>query len=389
MIGRHGRRRDNNSPVCEVNYHKMTLEYFPLPGTPIELLDTPALVIDLDVVESNIRKLQKWADKNRVSVRPHAKTHKSPYFAKKQIDAGAIGICAAKVSEAEVLVNGGVSEVMIPNEIVGERKIARLMSLARHARMIVAVDSADNVRELSAAAIEFGAELGVIIEVDVGQARCGVEAGPAVVRLAKVIAKSPGLRFDGLMGYEGHLVATRDYEVRKTETQKAMEKLVGSADAVRKAGIPVKIVSAAGTGTYNITGAIKGITELQCGSYIFMDGDYLQVFKDFEPALNVLANVISRPVPDRAITDAGLKSISTDRGVPQVVGLTGATVVGLSEEHGKLKVEGAATRLKVGDRVRFLPMHGDTTINLHTHYFGIRKGKLEAVIPIEGRGKIR
>lgn len=367
----------------------MTLEYFPLPGTPVDELDTPALIVDLDVAESNIRKLQSWADRHEVAVRPHAKTHKSPYWARKQLDAGAIGLCAAKVSEAEVLVNGGVPEVMVPNQIVGQRKIARLMSLARHARVIVAVDSADNVKDLSDAAVAFGAELGVIIEVDIGMHRCGVEPGPATVKLARVIAKSPGLRFDGLMGYEGHLVANRDYEVRKTETIKAMEKLVGTAEAVRKAGIAVKLVSAAGTGTYNITGLVKGITELQCGSYIFMDGDYVQVLTDFKPALNVLSMVISRPAPDRAVTDAGLKSISTDRGLPAVVGLKGATVAGLSEEHGRLKIGGEAAKLRVGDKVRLLPMHGDTTINLHTHYFGVRDGRLEAVIPIEGRGKIR
>lgn len=367
----------------------MTLEYFPTPGTPVAELDTPALVIDLDVAESNIRKLQMWANAHKVAVRPHSKTHKSPYWARKQIEAGAIGICAAKVSEAEVLVNGGVPEVMVPNQVIGPRKISRLMSLARRARIIVAVDAAENVKELSAAATAFGAEVGVIIEVNVGMDRCGVEPGAATVKLAKLIAKSPGLRFDGLMGYEGHLVANRDYEVRKTETIKAMGKLVGAAEEVRKAGVPVKVVSAAGTGTYNITGTVKGITELQCGSYIFMDGDYRQVLQDFDSALNVLATVISRPTPDRAITDAGLKSISTDRGLPAVVGVKGATVASLSEEHGRMKVEGPAAALKVGDRVRFLPMHGDTTINLHTHYFGIRDGKLEAIIPIEGRGKIR
>jgi len=367
----------------------LTLEYFPLPGTPVEELDTPVIIVDLDVVGSNISKMQKWADRHKVAVRPHSKTHKSPYFARIQLEAGAIGLCAAKVSEAEVLVNGGVPEVMVPNQVIGERKIARLMSLARHARIIVAVDDAANVKDLSDGATAFGAEVGVIIEVDIGMHRCGVERGPQVVKLAKLIAKSPGLRFDGIMGYEGHVVANRDYEVRKTETLKAMERLTGAADDIRKAGLPVRIVSAAGTGTYNITGGVKGITELQPGSYIFMDGDYLQVFQDFSSALNVLATVISRPAPDRAVTDAGLKSISTDRGLPQVVGVPGATVTGLSEEHGRMKVEGAATKLKVGDRVRFLPMHGDTTINLHTHYFGVRDGRLEAVIPIEGRGKIR
>ncbi|MEX0763064.1 MAG: DSD1 family PLP-dependent enzyme [Dehalococcoidia bacterium] len=366
----------------------MDQEYFPLPGTPVEELDTPAIVVDLDVAEANIERLQSWANENGVSVRPHAKTHKSPYWAHKQIRAGAIGVCAAKVGEAEVLAAAGVPEVMIPNQVIGPRKIARLVSLARTTRMIVAVDHADNVRDLSKAAAGAGAELGVIIEINAGMNRCGVEPEDAPA-LAKVINDAPGLRFDGVMGYEGHTVAIRDFEERKTEALRAMDRLTNAAKAIRAAGIDVKIVSAAGTGTYNITGTVEDVTELQCGSYIFMDGDYLQVFNDFDPALSVLATVISRPAPDRGVIDMGMKSMSSDRGMPAVLGVAGATVTGLSEEHGKLSLEGEAQKLRVGDRIHLRPMHGDTTINLHTHYFGVRRGRLEAVIPIPGRGRFR
>jgi D-serine deaminase-like pyridoxal phosphate-dependent protein len=367
----------------------MPFEYLPLPGTPVEELDTPALVIDMAVAEANINKLQKWADRNKMGVRPHAKTHKTPLFAHKQLAAGAIGICCAKVGEAEVMVAGGVREILIANQVVGPTKIARLMALAGDANITVAVDDTTNVRELSQAASATGREIGVIVEVDTGMHRCGVEPGAPTRKLARLIASSPGLRFDGVMGYEGHVVARRDREERKTEATACAKLLVDAAEDLRKSGLPVKVVSAAGTGTYNITGTVKGITDLQCGSYIFMDGDYLEVFNDFSSALTVLATVISRPIKGRAVTDTGIKAISVDRGLPKVVGIEGARVVGLSEEHGRLEVTGAAEKLKVGDKIRLLPMHGDTTINLYSHYACVRDGKLEAMVEIAGRGRSR
>ena len=360
-----------------------------MPGTPLEELDTPCIVIDLDVAESNIAKLQAAANEMGVDVRPHSKTNKSPYWVRKQLEAGAIGVCCAKVGEAEVMVEAGVPEVMIPNQVIGKRKIARLVALARSARIIVAAESSGNVDDLSEASTVAGAELGVIVEINVGMDRCGVD-GDGAVELAKQIDAAPGLRFDGLMGYEGHVVAERDYEVRKSEAEKAMAILTGAADQIRNVGIDVKLVSAAGTGTYNITGRVDGVTELQCGSYIFMDGDYLEVFKDFEPALSVLATVISRQKQDVAIVDMGLKSISMDRGLAEVISPVSASIIKHSEEHTSVNLPDAASQaLQVGDKVRSRPTHGDTTINLHEYYFGIRDGKLEAAIPIPGRGKFR
>jgi len=364
-------------------------EYLPMPGTPLDELDTPCIVIDLDVAESNIAKLQAAANEMGVDVRPHSKTNKSPYWVRKQLEAGAIGVCCAKVGEAEVMVEAGVPEVMIPNQVIGKRKIARLVALARSARIIVAAESSGNVDDLSEASTAAGAELGVIVEINVGMDRCGVD-GDGAVELAKQIDAAPGLRFDGLMGYEGHVVAERDYEVRKSEAEKAMAILTGAADQIRNVGIDVKLVSAAGTGTYNITGRVDGVTELQCGSYIFMDGDYLEVFKDFEPALSVLATVISRQKQDVAIVDMGLKSISMDRGLAEVISPVSASIIKHSEEHTAVNLPDAASQaLQVGDKVRSRPTHGDTTINLHEYYFGIRDGKLEAAIPIPGRGKFR
>ena len=364
-------------------------DYLPLPGTPVEELDTPCIIVDLDIAEANIAKLQTTANEMGVDVRPHSKTHKSPYWARKQIAAGAIGICCAKVGEAEVMVEAGVADVMITSQVIGMLKIARLVALARAAKMIVAVDDSSNVDDLSQAASDAGAELGVIVEINVGQDRCGVD-GKGAVDLAKQIAAAPGLRFDGLMGYEGHIVAERDYETRKTEAEKAMAILTGAAAQIHDAGIEVRVVSAAGTGTYAITGRVDGVTELQCGSYIFMDGDYLEVFDDFTPALSVLSTVVSRQKDDLAVTDLGLKSISVDRGLADVLSPANASVMGHSEEHTRIELKGREARsLKVGDKVRVRPKHGDTTINLHDYYFGVRNGKLEAAIPIPGRGKFR
>ncbi|MCH7594357.1 MAG: DSD1 family PLP-dependent enzyme [Chloroflexi bacterium] len=367
----------------------MDLQYFPLPGAPIDEIDTPAIIVDLDVAEANIARLQDFGDANGTSIRPHSKTHKSPVFARKQIEAGAIGVCCAKVGEAEAMVAGGVKDILIPNQVIGATKIARLVALASEANIVVAADDPDNVRQLSAVASAAGKVVGVIVEVNVGMDRCGTEPGEDTTALARVIADSPGLRFDGVMGYEGHTVAVRDESERRTNAEIAMAKLIGAADNIEAAGLPVKVISAAGTGTYNITGKMDRITDLQCGSYIFMDGDYLEVFDDFSPALTVLATVISRPTSDRAVLDTGMKAMSIDRGLPIVVGAPGAEFTKISEEHGVMSVEGEAQRLKVGDKVHLRPMHGDTTINLHSHYFGVRNGRLDSVIEIAGRGRFR
>lgn len=365
----------------------MVSDFLPLPGTPVEELDTPALVIDLDVAESNIATLQGFADEHGVGVRPHAKTHKSPYWGLKQMRAGAVGICAAKVGEAEALVWGGVPDVLIANEVVAASKIARLTALAARANVSVAVDDEANVRDLSEAARAAGVEIGVVVEVNVRLDRCGVEPGEPTTALSKIVDSAAGLRYDGLMGYEGHV--SGEPEARRAETMKAMEKFLRAREEVVAAGLDVGVMTAAGTSTYDITGTVDAVTDLQCGSYIFMDGAYRAEMDDFEPALTLLAGVISRPVPERAILDIGLKSVSVDMGFPVVTGLDGAELMKLSEEHGTLRLEGDARQLKVGDRVSLLPMHGDTTINIHDYYFCVRGGALEDVVPIAGRGRFR
>ncbi len=365
----------------------MSLDYLPLPGTPRDQLDTPCLVIDLPVMEANIRKMADTLKQRGVAHRPHFKTPKSPAIALRQIEAGAIGICAAKVGEAEVLAANGIKDILIANQVVGPTKIARLMPLCRQANMMVAVDDPANVAMLSEAAQAFNVKLRVVVEVNVRMNRCGVEPGQPAVDLARVVAKSPGLVFSGLMGYEGQL-RNPDLEQRAMEARQAMEKLIKSKEMVEKAGLPVNIVTAGGTSTWFVTSTVPGITEIQPGSYIFMDAAYRHT-PDFDNALFVLATVISRPKKGTAIIDAGMKAMSTDEGLPLVVSPSGAKVVQLSEEHGKLSVEGEAEGLRPGDKVLILPSHCDTTINLHDYYFALRDGKLESVFEIAARGRFR
>lgn len=367
------------------------MDYLPLPGTPVEEIDTPAIIVDLDIAEANIEAMSTFASENGVSLRPHMKTGKSPFWALKQIEAGAIGVCAAKVGEAEMLAEGGVNEILITNQIVGQTKIRRLFGVASRANVTVAVDSHENVAELSEAAQAFGRELGVILEVETGMKRAGVEPGEAATTLAKAVDRAPGLRFDGVMGYEGGAVYTENFDLRKRQALESVDNLLRAADDIEASGLEVKIISAGGTGTYDITGKVDRITELQCGSYLFMDAKYLQVFGDhphpFRPALTVSGTVTSRPAPGRAIADPGQKAISIDQGVPEVISIEGAIVQGLSEEHCVMKTEGPADNLKIGDKISFLPTHSDTTIAQHAYYFCVRDGILETVVEITGRGR--
>lgn len=286
-------------------------------GIQITEIDTPSIIVDLNIAEENIKKMQNFANDNSVSMRPHSKTNKSPYWAKKQIEAGAIGICCAKLGEAEMMAAGGVKEILIPNQIVTPEKIKRLVEVNKKSKVMIAVENYDNVSKLSEEFEKNSMKLGVIIEVNVGMDRCGVELDE-IVDFAKNINDKSGLDFEGIMGYEGHTVNIGNFEDRVNETTKAMNKLIKAKDILEENNISVNIVSASGTGTYNITSKIPGITELQCGSYIFMDGNYLKVFDDFQPALSLLCTVVSRR-DNRIVIDCGLKSVSMDQGLPEVV----------------------------------------------------------------------
>ena len=352
-------------------------------------LDTPVLLIDLDVMESNIAKMADYFRSVDAELRPHTKTHKTPIIAHKQIQAGAIGVTCAKLGEAEVMVAGGIRDILIANEIVPRQKITRLVNLARHADMMVAVDDSNNVENLSQAALDKDVHLRVLVEVDTGMKRCGVPPGEPALRLAQKVSESKNLIFAGLMGYEGHTVTIPHFEGRKREAEKAIALLIETKELIEKNGLEVEIVSGGGTGTYNITGQFPGVTEVQAGSYIFMDTYYRNVLKDFDCALTVLTSVISRPSKDRAIIDAGMKTVTKESGLPEVKDIDGVELTSLSEEHGKLNLNDSGADLKPGDKLELIPSHGCTTINLHDKFYGIRAGRLESIWDIAGRGKVR
>jgi len=359
------------------------------PGLLKEELDTPALLVDLDLMESNILRMARFMYGTSARLRPHYKTHKTPAIARKQAEAGAIGITCAKVEEAETLVNAGIRDILIANQVVGPKKIARLAGLARHADLMVAVDDARNVDDLSTGMVAAGARLRVLVEVNVGNNRCGVEPGEAAVRLAHHVAEAPGLVFAGLMGYEGFCQRIQDLAERERMARGAMAKLIATRDMVEAAGLEVGIVSGGGTGTHAIVSTFLGVTEVQAGTYVVMDTDYRDLGIDFGCALTLLATVISRPNPETAILDVGLKGITIDHGIPELIGVPGGRITRLSEEHAKVELSDPAVKLVPGDKVEIIPSHACTTISLHDTLYGIRNGRLEVVWPVAGRGKFK
>jgi D-serine deaminase-like pyridoxal phosphate-dependent protein len=359
----------------------------PEPGTEKSHLPTPALLIDSTTLEDNLSGMARFFEGKPAQLRPHFKTHKCPVLARKQIEAGAIGLTCAKLGEAEVLVEAGIDDILIANEIVDPVKITRLAELARQARLIVAVDQYDNLRQISEAALRGGSLVNIVIEVDVGLHRCGVQPGNPALALAQQAVKLDGIHFAGVLGYEGHAVFVTDAEQRARQAREAMRALVDTAELIRQAGLPVEIVSAGGTGTYDLTGAFPGVTEVEAGSYPFMDTKYRRLGLPFRCALSLLATVISTPAPDRAIMDAGLKVLTTENGLPEVISPAGVRLAALNEEHGRLEVDPAQAVLHVGDRVELLPSHVCTTVNLHDRYYVLRDGRLAEIWPISGRGK--
>ena len=357
-------------------------------------LDTPALLIDLDKMEANIETMANYFNTVNAELRPHVKTHKTPIIAHKQIAAGAIGVTCAKLGEAEAVIHAGIRDVLIANQVVGTQKIARLINLAKHSEIMVAVDNSENVQAISEAAAAKGATVRMLVEVNIGMDRCGVESGEPALALAEQIRRSPNLVFEGLMGYEGHTVAKPKHAERDAAAREAMQRLVNAKHYLEKHGVAVSIMSGGGTGTFNITGSIPEMTEVQAGSYVLMDSTYYNVEgigAHFDCALSVLATVVSRPTANRVIVDTGLKVLAKEFGIPQPVGVTGIEMTGLSEEHGTLKTVGQGSdenaSLKPGDKLEILPTHCCTTVNLHDRYYGIRNGIVESVWDIAARGK--
>ena len=363
-------------------------------GMPLSEVDTPALILDLDAFERNLDKLNASLAGKNVKVRPHAKSHKCPQIALAQIARGAVGVCCQKVSEAEAMVLGGVRDVLIANEVVGAPKLARLAALARQAHVAVCVDDAGNVAALDAAAgQEFGVKLDVLVEVNVGANRCGVEPGEPAVRLAQSIAACRNLRFAGLQAYHGSAQHLRKVEERRAAIEQAVGRVRATVAALEKVGLKCEKVTGAGTGTYLFEATSGVYHELQAGSYIFMDVDYGKNdwtesgMPRYEHSLFVWTTVMSRPNDERAVVDAGLKASAVDSGNPRVADDPTVEVVRLSDEHGVLKLNGARG-YAVGDKLRLIPGHCDPTVNLYDNFVCVRGGKVEAIWPITARGAV-
>jgi len=323
-----------------------------------------------------------------VGWRPHAKGHKVPAIAHMEIAAGAIGITCAKLGEAEVMVSAGIKNILIANQVVGPRKVTRLANLCKRAEVIVAVDSLENVLELDAAGRQKGVRIPVVVEIDTGMGRCGVQPGEPAVALSHRIHDCAGLRYMGLMTWEGHARRYRDPEERRTVCEKSVGLLTWTAQLCRESGLPVEVVSCGGTGTEKFSSRIPGVTEIQAGGIIFNDVYYSMLGLDYDFALTVLSTVTSRPNPTRIVTDAGRKTMSGDTAMPQPRGLTGVKSVSLSAEHGRIELEEPNLDLKVGDKLEWIVGYGDTTVCLHDVMYGIRDGIVEVVWPILARGKL-
>lgn len=366
-------------------------------GDPAGAIDTPALVIDLDAFERNLDRMAAFAKETGMRIRPHAKTHKSPMVAWLQIERGAVGQCCQKVAEAEILVDAGISDVLVSNQVVGEAKVARLAALARRARIGVCADDPAQVDAYAAAARRFGVDLHVLIEIDVGAARCGVAPGGPAIDLARRIAEADGLVFDGVQAYHGSAQHIRGFMERRAAIDHAGEAVAATVDALAAIGLECRTIGGAGTGSFRFETESGLWNELQPGSYCFMDADYARNLGqdgteglEFEHALFVASTVMSASAPGRAVVDAGHKASAIDSGLPTVWQRRDTDYVSASDEHGKLSLGAAASPLGLGDRVWLVPGHVDPSVNLHDWYVGVRGGLDDGVVeclwPVAARG---
>jgi D-serine deaminase-like pyridoxal phosphate-dependent protein len=363
------------------------------PGQTLAEVDTPALILELDAFERNIGSLNQALSGRSIRVRAHAKTHKCPEIALRQIRAGAIGVCCQKVSEAEAMVDGGVGDVLVSNEVVGTQKLARLARLAKRARIGICVDHARQIEALGAAVQAEQAEMDVYVEIDVGARRCGVAPGAAALDLAREIAATRGLRFGGLQAYQGSAQHVRTMAEREAKIAVAIEAARMTRAMIEADGIRCPVVTGAGSGSFMFEAASGVYDELQPGSYIFMDADYARndwapPLPRFEHSLFVLTSVMSRPVPERAVVDAGLKASSVDSGLPTVWQRPGLGYVRASDEHGVIEAKAGAALPELGDKLLLVPGHCDPTVNLYDWYVCMRGGVVETIWPITARGAL-
>ena len=357
------------------------------PGMRLDQVDTPALLVDLTAFEANLDRMAASLEGTGVRLRAHAKTHKSPVIAHLQMARGAVGQCVQKVAEAEILAWGGVPDIIVTNQVVGESKLARLVALARITRIAVCADHALQVEALQRAAQAGGVRLAVLVEIDVGAGRCGVAAGPDAVALARQIAASPNLEFRGLQAYQGTAQHMRSPAERQAAVAEAADRARRTVEQLRQQGLDCPVVGGAGTGTFALEAASGIFTEVQCGSYCFMDADYARNTDapGFTQALFVLATVMSTAQPEIAVVDAGLKALAVDSGLPLVWQRPGLTYAGASDEHGKL-ICAAGDVPQLGEKLMLVPGHCDPTVDRYDWYVGVRDGRVECLWPVAARG---
>ena len=359
-------------------------------------LDTPSLCVDLDALEANIATMQDTLTRNDIASRPHGKTHKSPTIARMQLDAGAIGICAAKVSEAEAMFQHGIDAVLMTTTNVTATKIRRAMNL-RHAnpQFIQATDSEQNARLLSEAAVSMGITADVVVDVDPGGHRTGITPGQPALALGQLIDQLPGLTLRGLLCYDGGSQHVKGFAARREQT---LERLLGATDTFdlfNSSGLSTEIFSGGGTGSYNIDHETRGLTDVQVGSYVFMDAQYMDIggadndelYADFVPSLTIMTTVLNDQYPGRCTTDAGAKACTINRPWPRVKGEIGMSYTSGSDEFGTLRYEEEPSRTyKVGDKIELIVSHCDPVVNLYNNLYAVRGERVEAIWPIAARG---
>ena len=367
-----------------------------LPGMDEADIQTPCLILDLDALERNIRKMGEYAKAHGMRHRSHGKMHKSIDVQKLQESlGGAVGVCCQKVSEAEIFARGGIKDVFVSNEVRDPVKIDRLARLPTHgARITVCVDDLANVAELSAAAQRHGTTVECLVEIDCGAGRCGVRSVSAAIAIAQAIDGAAGLRFSGLQAYQGAMQHLETYQSRKAKLDEAIVLVKAVVGALQAVGLKPELVSGGGTGSYSFESNSGVYNELQCGSYAFMDADYGRIrdeggnridHGEWENALFILTSVMSHAKPDQAVCDAGLKVQSLDSGLPVVHGRNDVKYIGASDEHGVIEDERGV--LRINEKLKLVPGHCDPTCNLHDWYVGVRNGKVETVWPVSARGK--
>jgi D-serine deaminase-like pyridoxal phosphate-dependent protein len=353
-------------------------------GQPVAVLDSPQLLLDLAVIDANVHRMLAAGRERGIQVRVHFKSLKCAGLARYLAAAGVGRFLCAKLNEAEVLADTGLTDILIANQLVGPLKLQRLAQLAGRTQVAVCVDDPGNIDELSAVAAAQGVTIGALVEVDIGMARCGVEPGEPALALARRICARPGLRFVGLQGYDGHLQMLPDPAERRSRCLQGMERLIRTRRLLEQAGISVEVVTGAGTGTWEFVSSCPGVTEIQPGSFVLMDCAYHTVQPEFGCALSILATVISRR-PNWYVLDAGSKAISKDFGMPVIKQRPQDRVLKIAEEHTVVETTDPSAR--IGQRYEVLPAHCCATMNLHRNCVAVRDGRIEALWPIEASGR--